>query len=200
MAAGEGAARGLRRGASAHGVADAVERRGCHVTPRCRRRHRCLWTREEDLLLAREWQELSTREMRARLGRTATAIIRRAKELGLPPPSSGRSSPEAVGARLGVAGWTVMRFAESCGIRLDRRAAVSVREERRAPRYGVEAEQIETLFRVRMTRVVSGRQWERSRDRRGRETAIPLSPVSPTRASGPPAGGSFFLCILRVGV
>ena len=57
--------------------------------PKRRAHHKRRWTREEEALLRREWGELGGRELCARLGRSAKAIVARALLLGLPAQASG---------------------------------------------------------------------------------------------------------------
>ncbi len=137
---------------------------GGHL-PRCRRRHRQRWTPAEDALLLREWGELSSRVLRERLGRTGMAILARAKDLGLPPASARAAPLSEAGRRLGISGITAQRFAESCGIRLDRRACCVVRETCSVLRLGCDVDQLEALYAQRVRRVLSVGEWCRSRGR-----------------------------------
>lgn len=134
--------------------------------PKIRQRHAKHWTREEDALLRREWGELGGRELVARLHRSANAIVRRACNLGLPPSGAGRASVKALGRRLGCTAFAVDSFARECGMRLDALHPVS-RLSRGSGRRGGDADQIEVLYALRVSRVVTLRAWDVSRGRSG---------------------------------
>lgn len=125
-------------------------------------RHGCDWSREEDLLLAREWGEISGELLAQKLGRSQIACIRRARELALPcaAESAGRESIKALGVRLGLSGWAVTRLLRECGWCVHPLAPASQSTRRRHPKRGADPTVAEVLCTLRTTRVCSLRQWD----------------------------------------
>lgn len=150
--------------------------------PKLRARHKRRWTREEEALLRREWGELGGRELCARLGRSAKAIVAHALLLGLPAQGSGTTPVYAMARRLGCAPQTLCVFAAECGLRLERRARVA-RQPSRQPHRVCDADQIEVLYTQRTTRAVTLAAWDRARGVGGgsasrtlRDAGIPTAP------------------------
>lgn len=118
------------------------------------------WTRDEVVILRREWGEVGERTLRAKLpGRTARAIYAKASDLGLPPQSDGRESLEAAARRLGVDELAVRKLVAEGGFTLGLAAPLAARERRYARR-AVDADALEVLLHLRDLRCTTSSAWD----------------------------------------
>ena len=137
---------------------------GCPPRPSCRARR---WTAADDRLLRDRWGEDSARTLKAKLGRTETALYQRARAraLGLPAQSQGRTLVSRACRRVGLWHDTLYRLLAECGMRPMRAAPV-----RQHPREGcyrrlvVDLDAVEALITLRDRRTNRLFEWARTED------------------------------------
>ncbi len=143
-----------------------TRRAGSKAPPAVLRRHKCLWTPEEDALLTREWGELAERSLRQKLGRSANALLIRARELGLPSQAQGRTLVTHACRNIGVWHDTLYRLLDECGLRAEDAAPLRPAGTRGETRHlAIDADAAEVLLAVRDARTQWLATWSRSVDR-----------------------------------
>jgi hypothetical protein len=131
-----------------------TRRAGSKAPPAVLRRHKCLWTPEEDALLTREWGELAERSLRQKLGRSANALLIRARELGLPSQAQGRTLVTHACRNIGVWHDTLYRLLDECGLRAEDAAPLRPAGTRGETRHlAIDADAAEVLLAVRDARI-----------------------------------------------
>lgn len=84
---------------------------------------RPIWTVAEDNILRREWGEVGPRSLREKLpGRKWSAIVWRAKDLGLPSPKQGRVALSVAARAAGFSHYLMLNILETEGVRVERYA------------------------------------------------------------------------------
>lgn len=122
--------------------------------------HGRAWTRDEVVILQREWGELTERTLRSKLpGRTLIAIWGKARELGLPPQSDGRGSVREAERRLGIDGTAVRTLVSEAGFTLGLAAPITPRY-RRYGRREIDVDALEVILRQRDLRCSTSSAWD----------------------------------------
>lgn len=122
--------------------------------------HSRAWTQEEVLTLRREWGELTERVLRQKLpGRTISAIYGKAKELGLPAQSDGRTGYRHASTRLGVDLLAIRKLITEVGMTLGHVAPINPRG-RRFARREVDVDALEVILRHRDLRCTTSSSWD----------------------------------------
>ena len=83
--------------------------------PRSRRNEGKPWTRQMNVAFSLDWGRLSERKLRAKYGRTPTALYRHAEQLRLPPQSQGKVSVNEASRRLEVSSAGLLAVLNQCG-------------------------------------------------------------------------------------
>ncbi len=143
-----------------------TRRASSKALPAVLRRNKCLWTPEEDALLTREWGELAERSLREKLGRSANAILLRARFLNLPPQAQGRTLVTHACRDIGLWHDTLYRLLDECGLRAEDAAPLRPAGTRGETRHlAVDADAAAALLALRDARTQRLATWARSVDR-----------------------------------